>query len=89
MAGIQGFLDFIQNVFKALDARYTDVRERSASVAVAGPIVRGFCQQHPTSTVYEEAARAYRSMHASMFPSGSEPAKVPPQSEGKPRFRQQ
>ena len=28
-AGIQGFLDFIQNVFKALDARYTDVRTLS------------------------------------------------------------
>ena len=88
-AGIQDFLDFIQNVFKALDAQYTDVRERSASVAVAGPVVRGFCQQHPTSTVYDEAARAYRSMHASMFPSASEPAKVLPPSEGKPRFRQQ
>jgi hypothetical protein len=88
-AGIQDFLDFIQNVFKALDAQYTNAGERSVSVAVAGPIVRGFCQQHPTSTIYDEAVRAYRSMHASMFPSGSKPATVPPPSEGKPRFRQQ
>ena len=88
-AGIQDFLDFIQNVFKALDPQYTDVRGRSVSVAVAGPIVRGFCQQHPTSTIYGEAVRAYRSMHASMFPSGNKPAPVPPPSEGKPRFRQQ
>jgi hypothetical protein len=88
-AGIQDFLDFIQNVFKALDAQYTDVRARSVSVTMASAIVRGFCQQHPASTIYDEAVRAYRSMHASMFPSGSEPAKVPPPSEGKPRFRQQ
>ena len=88
-AGIQDFLDFIQSVFSGLDAQYTNAGKRSVSIALAGPVVRGFCQQHPTSTVYDEAVRAYRSMHASMFPSGSKPPTVPPPSEGKPRFQQQ
>ena len=73
LAGIQDFLDFIKNVFKALDAQYTNAGERSVSVAVAGPVVRGFCQQHlhPRSTTRQRgliAACTRRCSHQQVSP---------------------
>ena len=82
-------IDFIESVFKRFDAQHADKGVRSVSTLLAVPIVRGYCEQHPTATIYDEALRAYRAIHPLLFPSGSGPAKVPPPSEGKPRFRQQ
>ena len=82
-------IDFIERVFKRFDAQHADKGVRSVSTLLAVPIVRGYCEQHPTATIYDEALRAYRAIHPLLLPSESEPAKVPPPSEGKPRFRQQ
>ena len=93
-AVIQHFFPFIQKVFNELDAQYKErgepaVNKRLADKSVAGPIVLGRCHQHPTGTIYEEALGAYRSMRALAVPLSSEPAKLPPPSEGNPRFRNQ
>lgn len=93
-AVIQDFFQFIQNVFNELDAQYNEGGERAvnkmlADSRVAGSVVLGHCRQHPKATIYEQAVRAYRSMRALAVPLASEPAKLPPPSEGNPRFRKQ
>jgi hypothetical protein len=94
---IREFLRFEQNVFDELDARYA---EKGAPALVAKltdkslevGIVVGYCRQHPTATIYEEAAHAYRGMRSLRTPPGSEGAEapVPKQqlNEGTSRFRQ-
>ncbi len=93
-AAIRDFFQFVQNVFNELDAQYNEggeraVNKRLADKSIAGPVVLGRCNQHPTATIYEEALGAYRGMRALAVPLGSEPAKLPPPSEGNPRFRKQ
>ena len=93
-AVIQDFFQFIQTVVNELDAQYNErgeraVNKRLTDKSIAGPIVLGRCHQHPTGTIYEEALGAYRSMRALAVPLSSEPAKLPPASEGNPRFRNQ
>jgi hypothetical protein len=93
-AVIQDFFQFIQTVVNELDAQYNERGERAVNKrlmdkSIAGPIVLGRCHQHPTGTIYEEALGAYRSMRALAVPLSSEPAKLPPPSEGNPRFRNQ
>jgi len=93
-AVVQDFFQFIENVFNELDTKYTDAGERAVSKrlkdrSVGGYVVLGYCHQHPTATIYDEAVRAYRGMRALALPLGSEPAKPPPPSEGIPRFRTQ
>ena len=93
-AVIQDFFQFVQKVFNELEAQYNErgeraVNKRLADKNIAGAIVFGRCHQHPTGTIYEEALGAYRSMRALAVPLSSEPAKLPPPSEGNPRFRNQ
>ena len=93
-AVIQDFFQFVQTVLSELDAQYSErgeraVNKRLTDKSIAGPIVLGRCHQHPTGTIYEEALGAYRSMRALSVPLSSEPAKLPPPSEGNPRFRNQ
>jgi hypothetical protein len=93
-AAIQEFNQFVQNVFDDLDAQRTNGGERAVSKRltdknVAGSVVLGHCLQHPTATIYDEAVQAYRGMRALALPVPSEPASVPKQSVGKPRFRSQ
>ena len=89
---IQDFFQYAQNVFKELDGQYIEGGERAVNKmltdkSIAGPVVFGRCVQHPTATIYEEALGAYRSMRGLSVPLASEPAKLPPPSEGNPRFR--
>ena len=89
---IQDFFQYAQNVFKELDGQYIEGGERAVNKmlmdkSIAGPVVFGRCVQRPTATIYEEALGAYRSMRGLSVPLASEPAKLPPPSEGNPRFR--
>jgi hypothetical protein len=93
-AVIQDFFQFVQTVVSELDTQYNErgeraVNKRLTDKSIAGPIVLGRCHQRPTGTIYEEALGAYRSMRALAVPLSSEPAKLPPPSEGNPRFRNQ
>ena len=91
-AVIQDFFQFVQKVFNELDAQYNERGERAVNkrlADIAGPVVLGRCHQHPTGTIYEEALGAYRSMRGLAVPFASEPAKLPPPSEGNSRFRKQ
>ena len=93
-AVIQDVFQFVQKVFNELDAQHKERGERElnkrlADKSIAGPIVLGRCNQHPTGTIYEEALGAYRSMRALGVPLSSKPAKLPPPSEGNPRLRSQ
>jgi hypothetical protein len=94
LAVIQEFSQFVQNVFDELDAQYANRGERALSKRVTDKsviesVVLGYCHQRPTATVYDEAVQAYRSVRSLALPLGSEPARVPKQREGEPRFRKQ
>ncbi len=93
-AAIEDFFQFVENVFNELDAQSIDRGERAISKGlesrnVAGSVVLGYCRQHPAATIYDEAVRTYRSLRALSLPMQSEPAVLPPPSEGNPRFHNQ
>ena len=94
---IREFLRFVQNVFDELDARYAEkgppaLGAKLTDKSVEEITIVSYCRQHPTATIYEEAAQAYRGMRALRTPLGSEGAEapVPKQqlNEGTSRFRQ-
>ncbi len=94
---IEEFFRFVQGVFDELDTRYTDQEEaaRRAKLndkSVEVPIILGFCRQHPRSTIYEEAANAYRGMRSLRTPLDNAGAEAPTQKQqgngGTSRFRQ-
>jgi hypothetical protein len=97
LPAIKEFFRFVQGVFDELDTRYTDQEDvaRRAKLndkSVEVPIILGFCRQHPRSTIYEEAANAYRGMRALRTPLDNRGAEAPSQKQqgngGKSRFGQ-
>ena len=97
LPAIREFLRFVQNVFDELDARYAEkgapaLGAKLTDKSVEEITIVSYCRQHPTATIYEEAAQAYRGMRALRTPLGSEGAEapVPKQqlNEGTSRFRQ-
>ena len=73
LPAIEEFFRFVQGVFNELSAQDID-QEKTASRTkltdrnVEVPIILGFCRQHPGSTIYQEAARAYRGMRSLRTP---------------------
>jgi hypothetical protein len=97
LPAIEEFFRFVQGVFDDLDARYTDQEEtipraKLTDKSVAVPVILGFCRQHPRSTIYQEAANAYRGMRSLTTALGSGVTGAPMQkqqgNEGTSRFRQ-
>jgi hypothetical protein len=90
---IEEFFRFVQGVFNELGTRDID-QEKTASRAkltdrsVEVPIILGFCRQHPGSTIYQEAARAYRGMGSLRTPLTEVPTQEQPAPESTSRIRQ-
>ena len=66
---MQEFLRFVQNVFDGLDAQSREkdepaLKAKLIDTSVEGSIILGFCRQHPTQTIYEATANAYRGLKA-------------------------
>jgi hypothetical protein len=96
LPAIEEFLRFVQGVFDELNAQYTDQEETAPTAKLTGkslevPIILGFCRQRPRSTIYQEAAYAYRAMRSLRDPLSSGGAGAPTQkqqgNEGTSRFR--
>jgi hypothetical protein len=55
----------VQNVFDGLDAQSGEkgepaLKAKLIDTSVEGFIILGYCRQHPTQTIYEATASAYR-----------------------------
>jgi hypothetical protein len=94
---IQEILRFVHNVFDDLDAQYKkDEGERALSITLSdkneGPIVLGYCRQHPAATIHEQVAHLYRAMRSLRSPLGHDDVGAPLQkqqrNEGPSRFKQ-
>ena len=94
---IEEFFRFVQDIFDDLRARYTDQKEpapgpKLTDKSVEVPIILSLCRQHPSSTIYQEAVKAYRGMRSLRTPLGSGDTGAPTQkqrgNEGTSRFRE-
>jgi len=64
---MQEFLRFVQNVFDGLDAKSTEngepaLQAKLIDTSIEGSIILGYCRQHPTQTIYDATANAYRGL---------------------------
>ena len=64
---MQEFFRFVQNVFDGLDAQSREkgepaLKSKLIDTSVEGFIILGYCRQHPTQTIYEATADAYRGL---------------------------
>ena len=89
---MQEFLRFVQNVFDELDADSREkgepaLKARLIDTSVEGFIIVGHCRQHPTATVYDAAAAAYRGLKSLRKHTTDAPAVQPHPPEGTSRFR--
>ena len=89
---MQEFLRFVQNVFDELDANSREkgepaLKARLIDTSVEGFIIVGHCRQHPTATVYDAAAAAYRGLKSLRKHTTDAPAVQPHPPEGTSRFR--
>lgn len=92
LAQMQQFLRFVQNVFDELDAQSRETGEptlktKLADTSVEGSIILGICRQHPTETVYDATADAYRGLKSLRKHTIDDPAVRPRPTEGTSRFR--
>ena len=96
LPAIEEFFRFVQSVFDDLNVRYTDQKEPAPEAkltdkSVEVPFILGFCRQHPSSTIYQEAVKAYRAMRSLRTPLGSGDTGAPTQkqkgNEDTSRFR--
>jgi hypothetical protein len=86
LPAIEKFSRFVQGVFDDLSARYSDREEpapraKLTDKSVEVPVILGFCRQHPTSTIYQEAVNAYRGMRSMRTPLGGGDTEAPMQKE--------
>ena len=97
LPAIKEFFRFVQDIFDDLNARYTDQKEPAPGAkltdkSVEVPVILSFCRQHPSSTIYQEAVKAYRGMRSLQTPLGSGDTGAPTQkqksNEGTSRFRE-
>lgn len=66
---MQEFLRFVQNVFEGLDDQSREngepaLKAKLIDTSIEGSIILGYCRQHPTQTIYEATANAYRGLKA-------------------------
>jgi len=89
---MQEFLRFVQNVFDELDAEAKErgepaLKAKLIDTSVEGFIILGHCRQHPTETVYDATAVAYRGLKSLRKHTTDDPAVRPHPTEGTSRFR--
>jgi hypothetical protein len=89
---MQELLRFVQSVFDELDAESREKGEpalkgRLIDTSVEGSIILGHCRQHPSETVYDATAAAYRGLKSLRKHTIDDPAVQPPPAEGTSRFR--
>jgi hypothetical protein len=82
----QRFMLLIRRTQRSTTRRRPLSQQEAGDKSVAGSVVLGRCHQHPTATIYEEAVQAYGNMRALAVPLASEPAKLPPPSDGRLGF---
>jgi hypothetical protein len=89
---MQEFIRFVQNVFDELDAESREkgepaLKAKLIDTRVEGLIILGHCRQHPTETVYDAIAVAYRSLKLLRKHTIDDPVVQPHPTEGTSRFR--
>jgi hypothetical protein len=89
---MQEFVRFVQNVFDELDAESREkgepaLKAKLIDTSIEGFIILGHCRQHPTETVYDAIAVAYRSLKSLRKHTTDDPAVQPHPTEGTSRFR--
>ena len=89
---MQEFLRFVQNVFDDLDTESREkgepaLKAKLIDTSVEGLIILGHCRQHPTETVYDATAAAYRELKSLRKHTIDDPAVRPHPTEGTSRFR--
>jgi hypothetical protein len=89
---MQQFLTFVQNVFDELDAQSREkgepaLKAKLIDTSVEGFMILGHCRQHPTETVYDATAFAYRGLRSLRKHTTDDPAVHPHPTEGTSRFR--
>lgn len=82
----------MQSVFDELDAASMEkgeaaLKAKLIDTSIEGLIILGHCRQHPTETIYDAAAFAYRSLKLMRKHTTDDPAVYPHPPESTSRFR--